>query len=259
MISNIFNTVLYEPIYNGLIFLIDVLPWADLGLVIIFLTLIIKFILFPLSLKAVQTQQKTKKIQPKIKELQDKYSDDREKLATELMTLYRENDVKPFSGFLILIIQIPIVLALYWVILRGGLPEVDPSLLYSFVSAPETINVMFLGAINVTQKSIVLALITGATQYVQTKFAFGKNNKKDDDYTLGSGSIKDDMKKTFTTQMKYIFPVVVTVIAYSLSAAIALYWATSNIFHILQEIYVSKVMRKNNSVVGETALNSTRS
>lgn len=242
MIKSIFSTLVYDPIYNTLVFLLDVLPWADLGVVIIILTLIIKFILSPLSIKAVRTQLAVKEIEPEVNRLREKYKDDRETQAMKMMELYRERGVKPFSGFLVLLLQIPIILGLYWVILRGGFPSIDPSILYSFIPNPgsENINMIFLGLVSVTSGNIILALLTGASQFFQMQLALPKDTEEDKKDT----SLKAGMMRSMKTQMRYIFPLFVTFFAYQLTAAIALYWITSNIFHIGQELYVRKFVRK---------------
>lgn len=244
MIKSIFSTLVYEPIYNALVLLLDVLPWADLGVVIIILTLIIKLILSPLSIKAVKTQMAVKEIEPEVKKIREKYKEDRETQAMKMMELYREKGVKPFSGILVLLLQIPIILGLYWVILRGGFPSIDPSILYSFIPNPgsENINMVFLGLMTVTSGSIILALLTGATQFFQMHLALPKDSEDDKSDT----SLKAGMMRNMKTQMRYVFPVFVAFFAYQLTAAIALYWTTSNLFHIGQEIYVRKFVRKGN-------------
>ncbi len=242
MIGSIWNTIIYNPLYNGFIFLADILPWADLGVIIILFTLVIKLILFPLSIRATKTQQAVRTIEPEIKKLREKYKNDKQTQALEVMELYKEHNIKPFSGFLTILIQIPIIFGLYFIFLRGGLPMVNADILYSFVKVPEMINTTFLGVMNVTGKSIILALLTGITQFFHTKISF-KNQDDLNDKKLGEGSLKDDFVKTMKLQMKYVLPVFVAVISYTLSAAIALYWTTSNIFHIVQELYVERMVR----------------
>jgi len=258
MIGTAWNTIFYNPLYNGFIFLADIIPSADLGIVIILFTIVIKLALFPFSIKAVKTQQAVKEVEPELKALKEKYKDDKQMQATKTMELYKEKKIKPFSGFLLILIQMPIIFAMYFIFLRGGLPEVNLEILYSFVPAPETLNTMFLGFVDVTSKSVVLALFTGITQFAHTRLSMAKMGSSDKKF--GEGSMKDDFAKTMKLQMKYVLPVFVTFIAYTLSSAIALYWTTSNIFHILQELYVSKKYRnKKDSGIGggeNTALES---
>ncbi|PIP87445.1 hypothetical protein COW81_00220 [Candidatus Campbellbacteria bacterium CG22_combo_CG10-13_8_21_14_all_36_13] len=245
MISGIWNTLIYEPLYNGFIFLADLLPWADLGLIIILFTIIIKFILFPLSLKSVRTQQSMKKIQPEIDAIKKKHKDDKQQQAIETMDLYKKYGIKPFSGIFLVFIQIPIVFGLYFIFLKGGFPEIKADILYPFVKVPELIKLKFLGIADITQKSLVLALMTGITQFLHSQISLGKDEKTNKNKkNKQPNSMKDDFMKTLKLQMRYGLPVLITFIAYSLSGAIALYWTTSNIFHIVQELYVKKMLKK---------------
>jgi len=225
----------------------NVIPWADIGIAIIIFTVIVKFILLPLSIKAVRTQVQMKEIEPEIKKLKEKNKNNSQAQAVELMALYKERGIKPFSGFLLIFIQLPIILALYFIFLKGGLPEVKTDILYSFISKPETINVMFLGLIDVTQKSLVLAIIAGVTQFFQTFVSVPKNKKTENDANK-TRSFKDEMMKSMSTQMKYVLPLFVFFISYKLSAAIAIYWSASNLFHIFQEIYVRKTIKSENKL-----------
>ena len=129
MLGNIFNTFFYHPLYNGLVFLISAVPLADVGIAIIALTVLVKLLLFPLSRKAVRTQLIMKELEPELKTLKEKYKNDKQQQARKVMDLYKEKGVNPFSGIARILIQIPIILALYWVFFRGGLPEVNEELL----------------------------------------------------------------------------------------------------------------------------------
>ena len=221
----------------------NVIPWADIGIAIIIFTIIIKLILLPLSFKAVRTQVQMKEIEPEIKKIKEKNKNNNQAQAVELMNLYKGRGIKPFSGFLLMFLQLPIILALYFIFLKGGLPVVKTDILYSFISKPETINVMFLGLVDVTKKSLVIAIIAGITQFFHTMVSMPKN-KKDDKDIKATKSFKDEMMKSMSTQMRYVFPFIVFFISYTLSAAVAIYWATSNLFHIFQEIYVRKRIKE---------------
>jgi len=244
MIGVFWNTVFYNPLYNGFVFLAAVAPWADMGIVIVLFTIVIKLALFPFSMKATKTQQAVKDIEPEIKKLKEKYKDDKQEQAVKTMELYKEKNIKPFSGFLLILIQMPIIFAMYFIFLRGGLPEVNLDILYSFINSPGALNTSFLGIIDVTSKSIILALLTGITQFFHTKLSMSKIEKPATKTKFGEGSVKDDFARTMKLQMRYVLPVFVAFISYTLSAAIAIYWTTSNIFHILQELYVIKVVKK---------------
>ena len=149
MFSYLFNTALYNPIYNLLVFLIDVIPGGDVGLAVIFLTIIVKLVLFPVSFGAVKTQMKMKLVEPELKSIQEKYKDKKEELAKATFEVYRKNKINPFSSIIILFIQIPVIFALYFAILKG-LPIIKTDILYSFVQNPGHINMNFLGLIDLS-------------------------------------------------------------------------------------------------------------
>ncbi len=241
MIASIFHTVVYVPLYNALVMILSLGDWVDLGIAVILLTVIVKLALFPLSLKASRTQRVMKELEESMKELKEKYKDDREKQGRKLLELYRENNVNPFSSFLVMFIQIPIVLGLYYVFLKGGFPDVDTSLLYGFVHAPEKISMYFLGIIDMAGKNIPLAVLAGISQHFQVRLAMPPVKPVESGVKT---TFQEDFARSLQIQMKYVLPFVIMFVAYVASAAVALYWITSNIFAIGQEIKVKRHLEK---------------
>lgn len=238
-----FNTFLYQPIYNILVFLVDILPGGDVGLAIILLTIFVKIILLPLAHKSTKTQAKMREIDPRLKELKEKHKDNREKQARAIMDLYKEQGINPFSGILLLLIQLPIIFALYYVFWKG-LPF-DPSIIYSFISNPDTVNFNFLGFINLQEKSFILAFLAAVTQYFQIDLSLPKPQPKKEERDKKSKgvqkeSFQEEFARNMSTQMRYVFPVMVFFISYAISSAIALYWAVSNLFTIGHELWVRR-------------------
>jgi YidC/Oxa1 family membrane protein insertase len=211
------------------------MPGGDIGLAIITLTITVKIVLFPLFQKAALTQMAMKKIEPEIARIKLQYKDDPETQTRQILELYRTNKVNPFSSILVLFIQIPIVLALFWVF-RGNF-HFDPKELYSFVSIPATLSIKLFGLIDITGKSAILAVLTGVTQYIQTALTLPKAAAKEKDQ---QASFKEDFARSLNLNMRYFMPVFIGYIAYTLSSAIALYWLTSNTFAIGQEIYIRR-------------------
>lgn len=234
MISSFFNAIIFQPLYNGLILLMGYIPFADAGIIVIIFTTIIKFILLPLSIKASKSQIEMKSIEKDLQIIKDTYKDNKEELSKKTIEYYKEKGINPFAGILILLIQLPIIIGLYQVFLKSGLPEVKTAWLYSFVTIPTNINMMFINLINISQKSILLAIIAGLTTYFQISLANTTQTQPS-----GSG-MQQDIAKAMAVQMKYFFPIVVTFISYSISGALSLYWITSNIFSIVQEMYIKK-------------------
>ncbi len=230
--KTIFDTIFYQPMYNALVFLVDVLPGGSVGLAVIILTLFVKFVLFPLSQKSVVTQAKMRKLEPELKKVKELHKNNQQELARVTMELYKKEGVNPFSGCFLLLLQLPIIFALYYVFLAGL--KFDTTLLYSFVSLPDTVNSVFFG-IDLVKKSIFLAVIAGITQYYQLAFSMPALPKRTSNEPM---SFQEEFSRNMNTQMKYIFPFLVIFISYSISSAIALYWIVSNLFAIGQELYV---------------------
>ncbi len=246
-----FYTFIYTPLYNGLVFLIDVVPGGDVGIAVILLTIAVKFALFPLSVKAVRTQMLMKEIEEPLRKIQQEYKDDKQKQAEEIMKLYREKGVNPFSSILLILLQLPVIFGLYWVFFRGGLPSVDASLLYPLIPFPETVNMRFLGLIDMAGKSALLAFLAGFTQFLQARYAMPAPPQKKEGEER---TFKDDLAHTMHLQMRYVLPIVVAFIAYTISAAVALYWTTSNLFTLAQEWYMRARVKREKE--GENAENT---
>jgi YidC/Oxa1 family membrane protein insertase len=234
-VSFLYHTFFFDPLYNSLLILFKVLPWADAGIIVILLTILVRLVLFPLSKKAVVTQVKMAEIAPELEALKEKYKDKPEEQAKKTLALYNEKGVNPFSGILVIIIQLPLIFALYQIFLH--FPEVRTELLYSFVNAPQNVNTVFLGLIDIGGKSALIALLASLSTFLQLKVAAMSQSAPK------GNSFGDNLTRSMQSQMKYIFPVIVFFIAYRISGVIALYWLTTNLFSVAQELYVRKGLK----------------
>ena len=244
---NLFNTVVYNPIYNALIFLMGTFSWIDLGVAVVLLTVLVKFALFPLAKGAVKTQEAMKvakpeldAIQAKFKKIKDPTAEQRQDMGKETLAIYKEYGIKPFSSFGTLLIQIPIFLALYWIFLSGGLPEVKTDILYPFVQAPEVVRMTFLGLFDISGKSIWLALLAGKTQYIYLHFSLGRVDMSKDGNRFGA--LGADFGKTLQVQMKYGLPILIVFVAY-ISSVIALYFIATNLYILAQDSIIKRKPR----------------
>jgi len=234
MISAFFYGVFYNPIYNTLVALVAYIPGGDVGVAVILITIVIRLILLPLSLKAARTQRAVSTLEPRIKELKELHKGNKEKQALETWALYKEARVNPFAGFLIVLAQLPILLALFWVFTYEPFSTINAARLYSFTPTPGHISIFFLGVISVAGKSIILALLAAATQYIQAHLALQGTMKPS-----GEG-MQADFQRIMGTQLKYVFPIIIGVVAYTTSGAVALYLITTNIAGAIQELYVKR-------------------
>lgn len=236
MIHDIWNAILYKPLINALVLLVSFIPGGDIGFAIIVLTLIVKLILFPLSQKSIKNQAAMTMLAPELEKIKKSVAN-KEEQAKLTFELYKKHKTNPFSGCLLVIIQIPIIFALYYVFFKGLNFENDS--LYSFVQIPKEMNMIFLGIIDLAQKSLPLALLAGVSQYLQAYFM-----PKPKASSGGEASFGESFAKSMQIQMKYVFPILITWIAYSISGAVALYWVTSNMFAVGQQIYVNRTEKK---------------
>ena len=232
MISLLFNTIVYNPLYNGLVFLVGFVPTHDVGIAVVLLTIVVRIVLYPLSLRVIKAQRDMRKIAPEITIIRDQHKGDKTAETKAIFDLYKERDIHPFSSFLLTLVQLPILIALYWVFSSGGLPLIHIERLYSFVHAPTMVNMNFLGIFNMaTQHNIPLALLAGVTQFIYTRLSMGPRGIK----TATEASFSDDMAKSMDVQARFVLPVIIGVFGYSFAAAVPLYYATSNSCMILLE------------------------
>ena len=231
-----FNLLIYQPLFNALVLLYSYLPGHDFGIAIIFLTIIIKLLLYPLSAKSIKAQKALQEVQPKIKELQEKFKNDKEKQVKMIMDLYKKEKVNPFSSMLPLLVQLPILIGLFRLFTRGfgpdGFAPEQFQWLYSFVSHPGHINTTFLGIVNLTEASLVLAVLAGALQFFQVKMMAPKKTK----------SGPPDFAQMMQKQMIYFFPIFTVFILWRIIpvSALALYWITVTVFTICQQYITVK-------------------
>lgn len=245
MISSLWHTIVYQPLFNLLVLLIGVLPGHSVGAAIILLTVVVKLALYPLTGKSIKAQQDMKALEPELKQLREKHGTDKQVLAQKTMELYQKRGVTPFSGCLPVVIQIPIIFGLYWVFFKG-LPVIDVKVLYSFVSNPGTLQMNFL-VFNLLLPSVFFAILAGISQYIQASISL-KRQPTPSTETKGKATFQEDFAKSMQLQMKYVLPVMIGFIASRLPAAVALYWTTSNILSIGQELLMNRKIQKEKSV-----------
>ncbi len=234
----IYNLIFYQPVLNLLVYFYNTISFGDFGIAIIFVTVIIRLILYPLFHRGAKQQMLMQRIQPKIKKIQELHKGDKEKQAQALMELYKEHGVNPFSSMLLIIIQLPIMLSLYWVVSAALVPG-DLAGLYSFVKLTHAISPSFLGIVNLAKPNLILILLAAGVQYFQSKLALYRdpNNK-------APLSPAEKMAR----QMVFIGPIITIVIFYSLPAAVGLYWLITSLFSVFQQIIINRHFKK-----GETA------
>lgn len=232
-----FSTFILNPLYNGFVAILDILPNGDAGIGVILFTILTSLVLFPISQKALKTQTKLKLHEKELKDLRDRYKNNKEEQARAMLSFYKEKGINPFSSILLVFIQLPIVIGLYFVFARAGLPEIDPARLYSFVPTPETVNIVFLGLVDISQKSLILALFAAVFQFIQGWYspAFqtppGEKKRNAGD----KPSFEETFQAGMRMQARYFLPGIIFLVSYQ-SGVLALYFATRSLFMFAQEL-----------------------
>jgi YidC/Oxa1 family membrane protein insertase len=229
----LWNIVIYQPIYNALIFIAQHITFQDVGLAVVLVTIVIRLALYPLSKKSIVGQYRMKALEPKLQAIKHKGLT-KEEEAAATMALYKDEKINPFSGCLYLLIQLPILLALYRVFSQG---IIQPQHLYSFLSTDNLKN-MFLGFIDITKPYLILAILAGVTQAIQAFLAPTPPAPAN-----GEKNMQNQLAQSLSVQTKYILPIIIIFIASRLAAAVSLYWTVANLFSILQELYLRKTVR----------------
>jgi YidC/Oxa1 family membrane protein insertase len=236
----LFNVILVQPLLNTLVFFYNTIAFHDLGLAIIFLTVLVRLIIYPLSLSQIKSQKSLTGLQEKVNEIKKQYAEDKQKQTQAIMELYRVNKVNPFSSCLSLLIQFPILIAVYQVFRSGILSDSLP--LYSFIEDPGKLNIIAFGFFDLAAKSFPLALLTGIAQFFQTKML---SRKKSPQVVKSDKGAKDEsMMAAMNKNMLYIFPALTVVIGMSFSSGLVFYWLISTLLTILQQKILFKQEKK---------------
>jgi len=233
--SFIFNSFVYQPLYNILIFFYNILG-NDFGVAIIATTLVLKAVFVPLSKKQIESQKKLQELQPELKKIQEKNKNNKEKQTKETLEFYKKNKVNPFSGCLPLIFQLVFLIAIYRIIMKisGSNFQVEAGLLYPFITNPGSIKSFFLGFLDMAKPNYYLAFLAAIAQYWQARsMMIGQKN------TLNKTD-KKDFSQAMSQQMMYLGPVLTFFFGMQFAAGLALYWLASTLFSVFQQEYIFK-------------------
>lgn len=231
-LGSLFTEGLVRPLFNLLVGITNVWPTHSVGVSIIILTIIVRLLLLPPAVHQARqmqgNQERMHKVKQEIAKIKQRFQHDQAKQAQETMRLYREAGLNPARGCLPLVLQLPILIALYRVFLLGIGPE-TVHLLYPFVGQPLTAQLVFFG-INLANSSPILAILAGISQLVLMKMSTPPT---------GASATQDEqaaqMVAAMQKNMLYVFPIMTVVISLQLPAALALYWTVSTVFGIGQQ------------------------
>lgn len=264
---NIFELFIVQPIFNLLLFIYSIVPFADFGIAIIIFTIIIRFALWPLVVKQLHQVKAMRKLQPELARIKKATKGNKQLESMQMLELYKKHEVKPFRSILILLIQLPIFIALYQVIQiftthRDAIEKFTYSFMQVFepvkqlLADPNNFNEKFLGLIDLTQHAlpftgpgsiflVVLAGIAALTQYIiskQTSPTTSSKRLRDVLAEAGEGKEPDqaELNAVVMSKMMKFLPFMMFFIMLSLPGALALYYVTSNLFAAVQQHYLLK-------------------
>ncbi|MHC1684956.1 MAG: membrane protein insertase YidC [Clostridiaceae bacterium] len=212
---------LFEYIHGGISNVVSN-PNFSVGLTIIVFVIIIKTVLLPLNIKQIKSSIVMQKIQPEVKKIQEKYKNDPQKLNMEVMKFYKEKGANPMSGCLPMLVQWPVLIAMFWVFQSGSLSTL----------LTET-GFLWMGSL--IKPDYVLAILSAATTYVSM-------------HITAQGQQQMENAPNPKT-MNIIMSGMMLVFGFSLSAAINLYYVVSNLFQLGQTIIVKKIINSKTEVV----------
>lgn len=243
--SALFNSILYQPIFNIFVFLYNTIPGHDVGIVILAITILVRLVLYPLTSSSIKAQRALQELQPKMEAIKKQFADDKQKQTQAIMELYKTNKVNPLTSCLPMLVQLPILIALYMVLQDGLNSKNLADSLYQFISNPGAINQISLGIFNMAKPNYVLAILAGAAQYWQAKTLSRKNPPKG----AGEGSKDEAMMSMMNKQMLYFMPVMTILIGFRLPGGLTLYWFFSTLLMAIQQVMLFKKPKTNANIV----------
>lgn len=263
---NIFELFIVQPIFNLLLAIYSVIPFADFGIAVIIFTIFVRFAMWPLVVKQLHQVKAMRKLQPELARIKKTSKGNRQAEGMQMLELYRKHGVKPFRSILILLIQLPIFIALFRVIqiftshrdqieqfTYGFMQNIEA--VKALIAQPDSLNVIFLGVVDITKTAItpqgiswilvLLAVLAAATQYIISKQTSPQSSTKrlrDVLAEAGDGKQPDqaELNAVMASKMIKFLPFMMFFIMMSLPGAIGLYYVTSNIFAAIQQHFLLK-------------------
>lgn len=230
-----FQTLLIQPLYNGLLALYALTPGHDFGVAIILFTILVRLLLWPLIRKQLHSQRAMQSLAPEIAKVKQKAGGDRQKESQMLMEVYKEKGISPFASFVPLLIQLPLLFA-FFIVIEHALKVGDITTLgYTWLKDLDYIKTIladnslyktvFMG-IDMLKPSLVLAVAAGAAQFFQSKQLMPKKR------------VAGDQAAQMASTSLYIVPVITIIFGLRLPSALALYWVTTSLVAILQQYII---------------------
>lgn len=262
---NIFDLLIVQPIFNLLIVLYSAIPGGDFGVAVILFTILVRFALYPLTKSQLHQTKAMRKLQPELARIKKQAKGNKQLESMQMIELYKKHGVNPFRSIGILLIQLPIFIALYWVIqiftlhrdqiakfTYDALESIQP--IKELILHPNQFNEKFLGVIDLSVPAfsnqgvdgwlILLAVVAAYTQYIMSKQTMPQQESKKGlrqmmaEAAEGKQADQAEMNAVVMGKMIKFLPIMMFFIMVSIPGAIALYYGVSNIVAVMQQTYL---------------------
>lgn len=283
---NIFELVVVQPIFNLLMGLYALVPGRDFGVAIIIFTVIVRFLLYPLTRSMLHQSKAMRKLQPELARIKKQSKGNRQAESLAMMELYKKHGVSPFRSIGILLIQLPIFIALFQVIqvftmhrdqieqfTYGFLKQFDP--IKDLIANPDNFNETLLGFVDLTKTAfsdgrvdiflVILAVVAGVTQYIMSRQTMPKTENKRRirdimaDAAEGKQADQGEMNAIVMQRMSKVLPIFMFFVMISVPGALALYYAVSNLVAVGQQAYLLRQDEEELEQIAETKPVATKS
>lgn len=258
-----FNTLIVQPVFNLLVLIYALLPGHNFGMAIILFTIVVRLLMWPLVKKQLHHAKAMRELQPELKRIKKEAKGDKAKESAMTMALYKEKEINPFSSIGLLLVQIPILIALYSGIRRTiNDPQTIIDFAYPFVrkigNLPElaqnigNFDATLFGFIDLTRPALnpgggiywpamMLVIGSAVAQYYQSKqlMPTDKDARKLKDILKDAGSGKNadqsEVNSAVSRSTRFFIPAMIFIFTVNLPSALSLYWLTSGIVAIIQQ------------------------
>lgn len=256
-----YDLLFFDPLFNAFLYLLQFSGYS-MGLAIILLTVLVRAVLYIPMHKSMMNSKTMQKLQPRLQEIRKEHADNQQALAMATMALYKEHGVNPLSSCLPILLQIPVLLAVFGVL---RLDFADTAILAEHAYADfaafdlSLINFDFFGLdmsliVSEGMKEgakyfyAALPILVGLSQYFSLKLVTAQNHKKITDITPNEKDEPNQMKQMeqMSQMMTRILPMFVTIISYTFQAGLSIYWFVSTVLGIFQQLFINAYWEKLN-------------
>lgn len=264
---NIFDILIVQPIFNLLIGIYSLVPGGDFGVSLIIFTIIVRFLMYPLVKKQLHQTKIMRKLQPELAKIKKNAKGNKQVEGMQMLELYKKHGVSPFRSIGILLVQLPIFIALYYVIqiftmhrdqiakfTYDFMENIGP--IKQLIEHPDQFNEKLLGIVDLTKSAfannsvdvflVLLAVVAAVTQYIMSKQTLPQTESKKrlrdimSEAAQGKQADQSEMNALVMGKMVKVLPIFMFFIMITVPGALALYYAVSNIVAVAQQSYLLK-------------------